>query len=67
MREAVIVEHFQTIPSELVVEKLVGQVELQTKEEEVKKFTLEYKYQIELNSLQFYLQKTKEAKYQELW
>ena len=46
MREAVVVEHFQTIPSELVVEKLVGQVELQTKEEEVKKFTLEYKYQI---------------------
>ena len=40
VREAVIVEHFQTIPSELVVEKLVGQVELQTKEEEVKKFTL---------------------------
>jgi hypothetical protein len=39
VREAVVVYHLQAIPFELVVQELVRQVELNAKEEEVKKFT----------------------------
>ena len=36
---AVVIDDLKAIPSELVVEKLVSQVELDCKQEKVKKFT----------------------------
>ena len=65
--QAVVVHHIPAIPVELVIQELVGQVELNTKKEEVEQFTYfiinSYVicYEEEQN-----LQTTKEAKYQEL-
>ena len=39
VREAVVIQHLQAIPFELVVQKLFRQVELDAKKDEVKKLT----------------------------